>query len=380
MPGSASRSAAAAPRPAPSSAHPHPVPPPGERPTRFAAALLAWFDAHRRDLPWRRRQHQPWAVWVSEIMLQQTRVETVREPYGRFLERFPDPATFATCSDDELQEAWRGLGYYRRARLLREGARAVVRDHGGEVPADPDSLRALPGIGAYTLGAVGSIAFGHPIIAVDGNVERVAARHEGIDTNVKRQPGAGRVRAFAQRHLDRDRPGDFNQAMMELGATVCTPRNPSCQACPVADDCHARTHEATQELPVLPARRAPIAIDTTLLAVPLGHGLLAYELPAGEPNAGQWELPGPGLTANAGDDDELADTIAARCSARIEPGARLGRFSHGITHHRISVAVRSGELHGPRGRLHPRSPTDPAVPWTTASRKAFAVLGVDAAG
>ena len=295
------------------------------------------------------------------------------------LAALPGPGSFAACTDDELHEAWRGLGYYRRARLLREGARTVVRHHGGEVPRDPDALRALPGIGAYTLGAVGSIAFGHAIPAIDGNVERVAARYSGIRTNVKRQPGAGRVRAFALEHLDRDRPGDFNQALMELGATLCTPRNPSCDTCPVATTCRARAEDAVRDLPVLPQRRAPVAIETALLIIPRGKGLLAYELPAGEPNAGQWELPGPGLTTNSGDDHELTASLAQRCGARIVPEESLGRFAHGITHHRIAVTVRSAILRGTLGRLEPKSATDPTVPWTTASRKAFGVLGIDTA-
>jgi endonuclease III len=153
----------------------------------FADRLLPWFDRHRRDLPWRRTS-DPWAIWVSEVMLQQTRVEAVREPFVRFLERFPTPAAFAWASDDELLTAWRGLGYYRRARLLRDGARAVVAAHGGAVPADLDALGELPGIGAYTRGAVASIAFGHAEPAIDGNVERVTARHLGLTDDVGTAP------------------------------------------------------------------------------------------------------------------------------------------------------------------------------------------------
>jgi len=202
----------------------------------FAARLLRWFDAARRDLPWRRTR-DPWAIWVSEIMLQQTRVEAVKAPYERFLARFPTPASFAVASDDELLVAWRGLGYYRRARLLRDGARAVVAAHGGAVPADAAALAELPGVGAYTLGAVASIAFGLREVAVDGNVERVVARHRGVRELVDAAPGRRAVRAQAEAWLEAARPGDFNQAMMELGATVCTPTSPRCDACPVAADC-----------------------------------------------------------------------------------------------------------------------------------------------
>ena len=155
----------------------------------FADRLLHWYDAQKRDLPWR-HQRDAWAIWVSEIMLQQTRVEAVREPYSRFLDRYPTPQAWARVSEDELLTAWQGLGYYRRARLLRDGAKAVVEQHAGAVPSEPEAIHALPGVGQYTAGAIASIAFGHPVPAIDGNVERVAARHRGIDDNVKRAAGA----------------------------------------------------------------------------------------------------------------------------------------------------------------------------------------------
>ncbi|MDO8348996.1 MAG: A/G-specific adenine glycosylase, partial [Planctomycetota bacterium] len=150
----------------------------------FAVRLLAWFDQNRRDLPWRATR-DPWAIWVSEVMLQQTRVAAVRSAYERFLRRFPTVASFAAASDDDLLLAWRGLGYYRRARLLREGARAVIAQHGGAVPADPAALGELPGVGDYTRGAIASIAFGFVTPAIDGNVERVVSRHRGVRENVK---------------------------------------------------------------------------------------------------------------------------------------------------------------------------------------------------
>jgi len=212
----------------------------------FAARLLRWFAAARRDLPWRRTR-DPWAIWVSEIMLQQTRVEAVRAPYERFLARFPTPASFAAASDDELLVAWRGLGYYRRARLLRDGARAVVAAHDGAVPADAAALAELPGVGAYTSAAVASIAFGLVAVAVDGNVERVVARHRGVRERVDAAPGRRAVRAQAEAWLDAAQPGDFNQAMMELGATVCAPTSPRCGDCPVAADCVARAEGLAAE-------------------------------------------------------------------------------------------------------------------------------------
>jgi A/G-specific adenine glycosylase len=166
----------------------------------FARALLRWYDAHRRDLPWR-RSSDPWAIWVSEVMLQQTRVEAVRAAFTSFLARYPTPAAFADASDDDLQSAWRGLGYYRRARLLREGARAVCEQHGGSVPGEPQALGELPGVGTYTRGAIASIAFGHRELAVDGNVERVASRQLALRDNVKTRPAQSlRAPATSTRH------------------------------------------------------------------------------------------------------------------------------------------------------------------------------------
>ena len=214
----------------------------------FAVRLLAWFERHRRDLPWRRTS-DPWAIWVSEVMLQQTRVEAVRASYERFLARFPRPADFAAADDDELLRAWRGLGYYRRARLLREGARAVGGQHEGSVPDDFEALGELPGIGLYTRGAIASIAFGQTEPAIDGNVERVVARHRGIRAVVKTAAAQRLIRATVEDWLDPDRPGDFNQALMELGAMVCTPKSPRCQACPVGADCVAGPDGTAASLP-----------------------------------------------------------------------------------------------------------------------------------
>lgn len=333
----------------------------------FASRLLRWFDANKRDLPWRRTR-DPWAIWVSEVMLQQTRVEAVREPYARFLHRFATPAAFAAASDDELLVAWRGLGYYRRARLLREGARQVVREHCGEVPRGSASLAALPGIGAYTLGAVGSIAFGHAEVAVDGNVERVVARHRGVRDAMHRAPARRAVRAVAREWLDEARPGDFNQALMELGAVVCTPSSPRCDACPVAADCFARAHALVAELPARAPVRATVEVEARAVLVSGRAGVLGHRIAAGEPNAGQVELPGPGVLASC-DADDLAAALRASFGARLEPGPVLATVRHAITHHRIVLRV-----HAAAGRTFGSLQwfaIGDDVPWTTPARKAF---------
>ncbi len=202
----------------------------GKNPAAFRHSLLCWYDDNRRNLPWRETQ-DPYRIWISEIMLQQTRVAAVLDYYRKFLEQFPNVHTLAAASEDSVLAAWSGLGYYRRARMLHQCAKHIVEKLGGRFPQNSEALLALPGIGPYTASAVASIAFAEPVAVVDGNVERVLGRLSGIDLT---KPQAWQQ---AQRLLDDSRPGDFNQAMMELGATVCVPRAPQCLVCPVRKWC-----------------------------------------------------------------------------------------------------------------------------------------------
>lgn len=200
---------------------------------RFRRRLLKWYDCNRRDLPWR-RDRDPYRVWISEIMLQQTRVAAVLEHYRKFMRRFPTVQALARARESSVLAAWSGLGYYRRARMLHRAAKCVLRDHAGAFPASAKELRGLDGIGRYTAAAIAGIAFGEAIAVVDGNVERVLERLSGHELPAEKQWQA------AEALLSRQRPGDFNQAMMELGATVCTPRRPKCEACPMVDFCVSR--------------------------------------------------------------------------------------------------------------------------------------------
>jgi A/G-specific adenine glycosylase len=215
----------------------------------FRAALLDWFDIHKRDLPWRRSK-DPYGIWVSEIMLQQTRVAAVLGHYANWMRRFPTVEALAAATEDDVLAAWSGLGYYRRARFLHQGAKAVVAEYGGKIPCAASELLRLPGVGAYTSAAIASIAFEEPVAVVDGNVERVLLRQAGAAEagssreharKVDRPPLSARnVQAIATALIEPARPGDFNQAMMELGATVCLPRNPLCLQCPVQKSCRTR--------------------------------------------------------------------------------------------------------------------------------------------
>jgi A/G-specific adenine glycosylase len=224
--------------------------------------LLEWYRQNRRDLPWR-GSADPYAIWVSEIMLQQTRVAVVVERYQAFLSRFPTLVSLALATEQEVLALWSGLGYYRRARMLHKAAQFVAEHLAGNLPIRAEELRTLPGIGAYTAAAVASIAHGEAVTVVDGNVERVLCRVAGWEAGSRKGGGAGlrrKVEDLARRLLDCVHPGDFNQAMMELGATVCTPRNPQCLVCPLMVDCKTRGEHKTP-------RRAPMTSSVAAYAL-----------------------------------------------------------------------------------------------------------------
>jgi A/G-specific adenine glycosylase len=294
------------------------------------ARLLAWYDASARDLPWRRR-HEPYATWISEVMAQQTRIDTVVPYFERWIARFPDVAALAAAPVDDVLRQWEGLGYYSRARNLHAAARVVRDRHAGELPPSYDQLRALPGIGDYTAGAVASIAFGVRAPAVDGNVRRVLARL--LD---EADPAPARVRQVAAALVPADRPGDFNQAVMELGAMVCTPRSPRCDRCPVAPLCAARAAGTQLDRPARKARAAVPAFDiaTAVLCNSDGRVLLVRRPPQGL-LADMWSF--PGVELGEGED---AAAAAARLAAALTGGAataepvHIGSIDHTFSHRR----------------------------------------------
>ena len=247
---------------------------------RFQQRLLGWFDRHKRDLPWR-QDRDPYRVWLSEVMLQQTRVAAVTNHYGRFLQRFPSVEKLAAAREASVLAAWSGLGYYRRARMLHAAAKQIVKEHGGKFPESAEALRALPGIGRYTAAAIASIAFGQPVAVVDGNVERVLQRVHG-----KNIAGEELWRAAGEL-LSQERPGDFNQAMMELGATVCLPRQPRCLLCPVSDLCATRGELQRQ---IKATRQTKRHIHYTL-ACRNGSIFLVQRSKTAALMPGMWELP-----------------------------------------------------------------------------------------
>ncbi|HVU48177.1 MAG TPA: A/G-specific adenine glycosylase [Terracidiphilus sp.] len=252
--------------------------------------LLEWYDSARRDLPWR-ETCDPYSIWVSEIMLQQTRVAVVIERYKEFLTRFPSLASLAAAPEQDVLALWSGLGYYRRARMLHKAAQFVVNNCGGVMPTTAEELQQLPGIGAYTAAAIASIAHGERAAVVDGNVERVLCRMEGWDASpsLKR-----RIWNLAAQFVDPERPGDFNQALMELGATVCLPRNPQCLTCPLVKDCTTRgEHKRPARAPMLSREIAhALSVRTSGKAGRTRREVLLEQRPAAESvMPGLWQLP-----------------------------------------------------------------------------------------
>lgn len=303
--------------------------PPPNRVRSLRRRLLDFFDRERRDLPWR-RETDPYRVWVSEVMLQQTRVETVVPYYERWLACFPTVEALAAADRDQVLAEWAGLGYYSRARNLHDAAR-VVRDRlGGEVPDTAEGLKALPGVGPYVSGAVASIAFGRAEPAVDGNARRVLARLFDLGA-----PGDRELRELAARLVPPTRPGDFNQALMELGATVCAPRSPACGACPVDDLCLARARGTALERPG-PRRRSAVPafeIGTAVVVSPAGRALVARR-PEDGLLGGMWEF--PGLPAAAGEPPVRAAARAARTllGRVLRPARLLDHVDHLFSHRR----------------------------------------------
>jgi A/G-specific adenine glycosylase len=320
-------------------------------PEAWRSALLAWYDAGHRRLAWRPPpgagpgRVDPYRVFVSEAMLQQTQVATVRPYFDRFLERFPSVEALADADEQAVLSVWQGLGYYRRARHLHAAARAIVDRHGGQVPATLDALLALPGVGRYTAGAIASIAYDQPTPIVDGNVARVFARLTHLTDPIDTPPMQRHLWRLAERYADGARPGDANQALMDLGATVCTPRTPHCLTCPLRTMCRGVRETHPERLPVKSPKRAPTAVTHAVLAV---RGEADRWLFVRRPDrglwAGMWQMPtredGPATAA------WLRQTHGVAV-ARPRRLAALPEFAHATTHRRIAFHVRQATASAP---------------------------------
>jgi A/G-specific adenine glycosylase len=320
-----------------------------------SASLLAWYDRHRRDLPWRAppgARPDPYRVWLSEIMLQQTTVVTVAPYFDRFVARWPTISSLAAASLDEVLHQWQGLGYYARARNLHACARVVAERHGGRFPDDAAGLRALPGIGDYTAAAIAAIAFGRREAAVDGNVERVAARVFAVR---EAMPAAKpRLRALARELVPAERAGDFAQAMMDLGATICTPRKPRCVLCPWREDCAARAGGFAEDLPVAAGKPArPLRRGVVFWLTRADGAVLLRRRPESGLLGGMIEVPStPWREAVWRDEEALTAAPAPVVWTRLP-----GTVRHGFTHFPLELAVFAGATDAP-----------PNLPWSIWAR------------
>jgi len=318
----------------------------------FAQSLLNWYDQNARDLPWRGHS-DPYAVWVSEIMLQQTRVETVIPYFEMWMQRFPTVKALAEASEQDVLNEWEGLGYYSRARNLHKAARIVAGKFNGELPRDLDDLRSLPGIGRYTVGAIASIAFGMDEPTLDGNLRRVFARLFDVTEPADSPAGEKILWGLAAEHLPAGQAGDYNQALMDLGATLCLPKNPRCLLCPLMELCAARIAGTQEQRPVLkPKKVTPHVIHAAAVIVrqikEVPHVLLAKR-PSDGLLGGMWEFPNGPVTGNPA--WELGQAMRTGYGLKFQTREPLAVIKHAYTHFKITVhAFRVEAAHIPNDK------------------------------
>jgi A/G-specific adenine glycosylase len=305
---------------------------------QFARALLRWYDQSRRELPWRPPLGQlpdPYVVLVSELMLQQTQVATVIPYFQRFMARFPTSAILADASEQEVLRLWQGLGYYSRARNLQSAARMIQSEFAGKIPSSLDQLQTLPGIGRYTAGAIASIGFNRRAPIVDGNVARVLCRLERIQADPKAPKTVARIWKRAEEILPANRSGDFNSALMELGATVCTPRNPICLLCPVEKFCKAEAASLQESIPTIKrSKPTPLERRWTICMHHQNRWLIEQR-----PKTGRWAQMWQFVTLEAGPKNPTAQTIQRHVGLEVRKPKLIGQLKHALTHRRYEFAV-----------------------------------------
>ena len=325
-------------------------------------ALRSWYRRSNRALPWRENR-DPYAVWISEVMLQQTQVKTALNYYQRWLKRFPTLRSLAEASEDQVLHAWQGLGYYSRARRLRQTAQLVCQEHDGALPTSAAALSLLPGLGPYSAGAIASIAFDEQVPAIDGNVVRVICRVFALSGDPQRAKTRAKIHEATTTLVPRAHPGEFNQALMELGATVCSPKNPNCAACPLASYCQAHRLGNASSYPEI-GPRAPIQ-KLKYMALALTHrgrALTVQESPQAKRWAGMWLFPNRPMDCDQNPRSALEDMMLEHFGLRAIAGTELTEFTHSVSNQRITLTVYRGTL--PRGR-NTISKSKPPVPAPT---------------
>jgi A/G-specific adenine glycosylase len=329
--------------------------------------LLAWYRATARDLPWR-RSRDPYRVWISEVMLQQTQVATVREYFERFIEALPDVHCLAAADEQQVLRLWEGLGYYRRARQLHAAAQQIVSEFGGQFPQDERELQNLPGIGRYTAGAIASIAFDRRAAILEANSIRLLARLIGYEGDPTRADSQRLLWQVAEEILPQKHVAQFNQALMELGSLVCTPSEPNCGQCPLCPLCAARAAGKQSEIPPAKARQTYTELREAVIVVSKNGRVLVRQCAKGERWVGLWDFPrfpieavGP-LFAR----EEIMAKVAAQTGIECEPGSLLTTIRHGVTRYRITLDCYTAEFVA--GRV--RNSRDARVRWLSRSELA----------
>ena len=339
----------------------------------FQRRLLAWFRAHQRDLPWR-GSRDPYRVWVAEVMLQQTRIAAVRPYYHCFLRRFPRVESLARAPQDEVLKLWSGLGYYSRARNLHRAAKEIVAQHGAKFPRELEAALRLPGVGRYTAAAVLSIAYDVPLAVLDGNVARVLARLGAIRGDLRAPRRWKSLGTTAERLLARDTPGDWNQALMELGETICTPQTPRCHSCPISRACRAYARGIVDQIPAPRRKRAAVhmKIAAAILRDPRGRTLLVRDPGAHDEVlfSRMWQFPAVEVARAAR--AELAEHLRATLRINVHDLKPLAQSRHGVTYRNIQLLPFLARVRRlpkrPRTRVIPLSNLA-RVPISSATRK-----------
>ena len=304
--------------------------------TPFSKKILDWYDSHARELPWRGISDS-YTVWISEIMLQQTRIETVIPYFERWMDQFPTVYELAAASQKDVLNLWEGLGYYSRARNLHRAAQVVVQKFGGNLPDDPEELRSLPGIGRYTAGAIASIAFGLDEAALDGNIRRVLARVFNVDVPARSIDGEKRLWSLAEENLPPGKAGNYNQALMDLGATVCTPKSPNCERCPLEELCQAYALGIQEQRPVKKTKSIIPHHTVTAAVIHRDGHILVVQRPDRGLLGGMWEFPGGKTEPGESLDACLKREICEELNMDIQVGEPFGIYEHAYTHFKVTL-------------------------------------------
>ena len=313
-----------------------------------AASLLEWYRLQARKLPWRSTR-DPYRIWVAEIMLQQTRVETVIPYYKRWMAHFPTLADLAHAELEQVLREWEGLGYYRRAHSLYHTAQLIVERYAGQIPADVRELESLPGIGPYTAAAIAALAFDRPQLALDGNLRRVIARLLDLEDDIATRPAQDRMHSWGTLHMPTGEAASFNQALMDLGAMICIPRSPRCGECPLAQDCLSNAHGTQLDRPVRAPRKSIPHVYASAGVLRRPGTVLLGRRPEGKLLGGLWEFPGGKQEAGEAPEDCLQRELEEELGIIVEVGTNLGDYEHAYTHFRITVHayeanIQSGEI------------------------------------